>query len=60
MTSIPCTINLRPVNIQKFDSVEEAIANLPTALVLQWINTCYRNMQCAKYVDAFREASRNK
>lgn len=53
-------INLKPYSISKFDSITEALTLLPEAIVLRYINMCWRDTQMVKLVDAYRQAKQEK
>lgn len=55
MTHKKVHANLKPINVMQFDSVSEAQTILPEALLLQFINSAYRNLQMIKFLDAMKE-----
>jgi hypothetical protein len=58
MTKEPARSNLFDINIIQFDNIDEALANTPEHLILQWINAGWRNMQMRGVANAVRLATR--
>lgn len=58
MTIKTVTANGCDIRIAQFDTIEEAMQEMPEPLLLNFINACWRNTQVTTYIDGVREAYR--